>query len=364
MKFAFITDENISNAFISLEKIEKVYLKSLENIIEGDIDVFVLSSKIVKFETLLSFCNKTRAKIFYIVSKKDMKYYYKEHLNSLNIYYLPYYFSPNQVLEEVCQYSIENYVPPKKNIIAFFGATEKVGTTNIAQGVSEYLSNYLGLKIFLCFLNGYPSMDYVNEKNIPGGIDSIKINLANDLLTTSDLKNACYQNNNLTIKPSIKNFLYRRHFEPAYIEKLFNVARMEHNIIIADCGSNIELPLVLGALKSACNIYLVTTPQISSLNRFLVNSEFLNIMNITSYDIVLNKYTNDSLSNPDKIIKNYNSKVISCIPYVDYSWNSELLKQTIYKAGKRKYCRAIELLADKVLFDLDIEISRQKRKIL
>lgn len=175
------------------------------------------------------------------------------------------------------------------NLYSFHGADHKVGTTMTAQSVAESISTaYPNLKILLIAMNGRESAEYFREA--PMGIDSIKFHIDNKMITGEDFLKACTHKGNFYIMTGISNEAEVRYYHPDMAKYLLEEAASEFDLVIADCGNELDNGLAVGALSVSVEVLFVTAQQETAIRRYERNRKLFSDLGIGVSVFIINKY--------------------------------------------------------------------------
>jgi Flp pilus assembly CpaE family ATPase len=256
-------------------------------------DCLIISDHILGYNDLINMLNNEQVKannIFYMVSSdhnenqvNSIKYV----LKSKNVNVIPPRLTSNQILDKVCE-TLKIDLIANSNVITFFGADSKVGTTITAQAIAECLANNTILNVGFLNLSGQPSFDYIPGPTDEYGIDQIKTKIFNFILTIEELKSAMITNGNLSILPSVKTLTDLRYYKPKHIEYLINLAASHFDVVIADAGYYPNSGLYIGALNATKQRYMVATQQEACRKTFeLIKNQILDVLDIDTSTIML-----------------------------------------------------------------------------
>lgn len=289
-------------------------------------------------------------------------------LESRGINIIPPKLTLNQIVERIVN-QVVPYAVNHKNIITFYGADSKVGTSMIAQGVSELLAEQSKKKILYLTLDGTPGLSYIKLRNQDStlGLDNIKVKLINEILTPTELLDTCIQRDNLYILRGANYILDIRHYSPDVIEYLIQLAAENFTAVIIDSGSNIDSGMTIAALNSTVYKYLVTTQQSKSKENFIrIKSQVFDILGIDPKDfmIVVNKHINDNLlDTPAQIAEQYKMTLAGYIPYLDLlGWQAEYDRKNLIHYGNSDYVNAINEIVKLIATQLQIPLSNEHEK--
>ena len=249
------------------------------------------------------------------------------------------------------------------NLFSFYGADHKVGTTMIAQSVAEIISaNHPNLKILLIAMNGRESTEYIRES--PIGIDSMKFHIDNKMITGEDFLKTCTHKGNFYIMAGISNEMEERYYHPEMAKYLLEEVVPEFDLVIADCGNQLDNGLAVGTISVAEEVFLVVTQQESVLRRYEKNRKTLDDMSIVISVFIINKYYEpDSFGLPyiasrlgfekDKFLK---------VETAGYSHQAEIDYKTLLEYKNEGYLQDIIAIANDILNKNGFtEIQRQRK---
>lgn len=254
-----------------------------------------------------------------------------------------------------------------KNVITFFGADSKVGTTMIAHSVAEALAKITDIKIGLLFLNDRPSTYYIKKSEICG-LDDIKIKLFNNILHSEEIVEACIkEENDLYLLPGVDYIPEIRQYHPEHIRKLIDLASEKFNLIIIDAGSSIDSGLAIASLTSTNNKFLVTTQQDNARNNYQrIESQVFKKLNINENEfmLIINKYIKSPYIYTEKQIANlFNLILATHVPYMDLmGWQSEAENKTLLHYGNESYNNQIYKIAKLIVEQANIPYKTEKQK--
>ncbi|OEF99450.1 hypothetical protein BHF71_09060 [Vulcanibacillus modesticaldus] len=346
---------------------------SINNTLE-DLDeskILVISDREISYNELFHFFEmkknypKNNQQIFYILS--DV---YREQITdniisigkTRSITIIPPKLTTSQIVRKVLEKVFPDINDESKNIITFFGADSKVGTTMIAQSTAEMLANRTDLKIGLLFLNGNPSTNYLMVKR-KTGLDYIKIKLINNILKPEEMIESCYKSReNLYVLPGIDYLLDVRYYHPENVERLIQLANEKFNLVIIDAGSNIDSGLAIAALNATKYKYLVTTQQeITRKNFERLENQIFKRLQIESgeFMLVVNKYLKSRhIYSASQIADLYKMMLATYIPHLEFlGWQAEYDHKTLLNYDNEDYNRQIEQLSKIIANQIQISFK-------
>lgn len=358
-------DATLINKFKGIEYFNKFKISNdLKNF--KDIDILIISDTLVDVNKLLGAREKELKHInyvFYMVSNENYKHNLNDIFSANNINMIPPKLTTSQILEKVCQLTIDE-MNSEKNIITFFGADAKVGTTQIALSVAERIAEKTDLKVFLASLNGKINDDYIDITS-DFNLDTIKVKLASKILNVSELINVCIKKGNLFILKGANSILEVRHYTPEYIEYLLQLVSSEFDVIIIDAGSNIELGMTIGSLNSTNYRYLVTTQQESAFKNYkrLDQQVLSKYLKIEDFLMIVNKYVDEPmLYTPYQLGQMYDNTLVSTLPYLSWGWQSEKDKKSLLNYNDTEFIKGIDKIVKLIAKQLHFKYQEEEQK--
>lgn len=376
MKILLISGNNILKQ--GFEKVEYINVKVANDLKEQDnYEIIIISDEKINYNDLVctidnndskNYKGKSQKKIYYVLFGE----YSELVLNNIEIMCKTKnikIFKPSSTIQTIVNEVILDIMPglvkKNNNVVTFYGADSKVGTTMIAQSVAEIVGGMTEIKIGLFFLNERPSIYYL-KKNEICGLDNIKIKLLNNILSSEEIEEACIKmEGNLFVLPGVEYIPEIRQYHPNHISRLIKLASKNFDLIIIDAGSNIDSGLAIAALTSTSNRYLVTTQQeIVRKNYQRIESQVFTKLNLNEKDfmMVINKYINSSSIYSVKQVANlYNLMLATYIPNLDIlGWQSEIDNKSLLHYRNETYNTQIYKLARLILEQVNIPYKKEK----
>lgn len=180
----------------------------------------------------------------------------------------------------------------EKKVFAFHGAEYKVGSTMLTQSIAQMIANgKKDKKVLLLFLNGRRSTDYCRED--PESIEAVRASIDNKMLTLEEFMRTCHQSENLYMLAGVCRLFEQRLYGPQMSEYLIDLVREAFDLILIDCGNELDNGLALGALRRSDVRLLVVTQQESVLARYEALRSTYEMLKISYQKIIVNKYIQD-----------------------------------------------------------------------
>lgn len=249
------------------------------------------------------------------------------------------------------------------NLFTFHGADHKVGTTMVSQSVAETISaHHPNLKILFIGMNGRESSEYFMET--PVSIDVMKFHIDNRMVDGGDFLKTCTHKGNFYIMAGISNETEARYYHPDMAKYLLEEAAPEFDLVIADCGNELDNGLAVGALAQSEEIFLIAAQQESALRRYERNRKVLEELGIGISKYIVNKYFEQDpysisyIANRLEVEKDRVMRICSA----GYSRQAESDCKTLLEFKNEDYQRDVAVLANEILKKNGFaEIQRQRK---
>jgi hypothetical protein len=233
----------------------------------------------------------------------------------------------------------------------------------IAQSVAETIAGKSqNRRILYLSLNGRESTEYVREA--PASIDTIKNHISNKMINGRDFLRTCKCMNNLYMLAGISNELEERHYYPEMSIYLLEEVSPEFDIVIADCGNNIDNGLAVGALTVSKEILYVITQQESVLKRCEKLNETYRSLGLEIAAYLANKYDEQDpysltyLADRLHVEKEHLWKIESA----GYARQAEMEYKTLLEYKNEKFIKDILEISNHILNKSGYEIIEKPRK--
>ncbi len=348
-------DLELINAFKDIPSLA-VKTIQLDSINDSGADVLIVSNKIIDLRNLLTIKN-TNKKCFYLSDDgdlDDLKKIDSGVLSLREVIIVP----PKRTVSQIQEFILNNIleVDSENNVFTFFGTDSKVGTTSIAQLIAINLAKrHKNKSVIMLFLDGQTGFDWIDSKYTKYCLADIKVALRNNLLTSANLKENCYQYapNLFMLKGeiAIKDNVYYHQNE---INSLINLCKDNFDFVIVDAGNtmNLQLRMTYSALINSDNKILVTDQLNKSYEMYIKGkNQILEDLKIDDFKfIILNKYIkNNILFKKEEIIDKYELAIVSTLPYIEFYYQAASEKnismfetEKIYKEGINTVVEYIE----------------------
>lgn len=279
--------------------------------------------------------------------------------------------SIGQIAERIIRRVFPEGAIKKDNVVVFFGADAKAGTTMVSLDVSKKFEAGSRRKVLFISLSDNPAGMYLKTPDLEQvAMDEIKIKVLNKMLAPEELVGACIKQGNLHILQGPKYIPDRRYYQPEHIEFLIEIGSQIADLIVIDAGSNIERGLTIGALKASKYRYLVTTQQEVPLKRYeVIENDILRVIQIKPQEfmLVINRYI-DGISqySEERVAERYKMHLAASIPdLANMGWQAEIDKQSLLSIAGEEYRFKIQQLCvlmsnqTGLPFEPDIEMKKK-----
>ncbi|MGD9678946.1 MAG: hypothetical protein AB7V16_11450 [Vulcanibacillus sp.] len=357
-KIGFITnDSELISGFRNEDHFQNFNIfNKLSELENTDLDVVVISDKLVSFNDLINYDVNIKY-VFYLVSNENYTKSYTDVLTSKGYIYVPPKLTTRQIIENITSKLLQNVKSVNNNVICFFGADNKVGTTMISYSVAEKIAEDKKLNVLLLFLDGKQGCDYTQNVNFYGSLDNMKIKLFNRILSISELKETAVNVGTLSVLKGTSSLTDRRHYHPEHIEYLIDLASKYYDVIIIDAGSNIELGMTIGALNASSLKFLISDQNEKTITNFnYINDQALLKLDIKDFLLIVNKcIDNPYLLQPNQISTLLNSPLFCTINYEEVFWQSDKEKKSLIKYNKDNFNKSINKITSLIGFKVGYE---------
>ncbi len=345
MRIGLITEINETLMFSHNGIPEETFVFQSLNDIHMQIDLLIMDNKLVPMDSLIKYIDQQSEimKYVFILSEKNPSIK-NTILRNKGVFIIPPMLTEKQVASKIYRILYGGEEGEKSNIITFFGADSKVGTSMIAQSVAEKLSENEGLKVLLIILDGSPGMDYVLKFEESLSIDTVRAKVINHILSNNELIDVCTELDKLYILQGTQSLLYRKYYQPEHIESLLRQLADIFDVVVVDGGSNVELGMTIGALNSSCHKFLIVTQQSTCLRHYKqIQSQILSKLEIKDFCMIINKYiNNEQLFDKHRLSHEYEAPHMCSVPYSEFNLQAEIERCTIQKYQESEYIEAIK----------------------
>lgn len=356
-----------------LKEIKTMSVKSItqEEINESDVDILVISNRIISLNKLLTI-KTTNSKCFYLSDVDDINLIEKLDQSILDIKKICI-VPPKRTIEQIKEFLINSIYKTnnENNVFSFFGTDSKVGTTSIAQAVAINLSKrHKNKKTLMLFLDGQTGFDWVENSYIKSSLSDIKVALKNNFLTISNLKENCYQYTpNLYLLKGEVNIEEDVFYHQNDINALIEICKENFDFVIIDSGNILNLPLRMtySALINSDNKILITDQLPKSYWMYIKGKEqVLDKLKIGDFKfLVLNKYMhNNILPKKEDIADKYLLPIISVLPYLDYYYQAAAEKSISMFETEKSYKSGILAIVQYIEKKCGLVVEENTKKSL
>jgi cellulose biosynthesis protein BcsQ len=249
------------------------------------------------------------------------------------------------------------------HLISFHGTDHKVGTTMITQSVAEIIAGSCpDLKILFLAMNGRDSADFFREAT--AGIDTMKFHIDNRMVSGEEFLKTCTHKGNHYMMAGITNETEARYYMPTMAAYLLEEVVPEFDLVLSDCGNDLDNGLAVGTLQISGEIYLVAAQQESSLRRLEKTRTLMQDLRIDISGYLINKYQEQDpyglayLSGRMEAMKDQLIKISAS----EYSRQAEQEYRTLLEYRNEAYKTDILSLANQILIKQGIPEIKKQRK--
>ncbi len=340
-----------------------------------DAEIIVISEKMISYEKVQATVagnknmNNKKSKVFFIYS-------YDYDINILNnmkvicrlsgIELISSKLTEEKIVDKILKIR-SSEANELDNVITFFGADNKVGTTMLSHSVAEMLAKHTDVSVGLLCLNSNPSMEYV-KNDLETGIDNLKIKLFNNILEEDELVNACIKEvESLYILPGVKYSPDAKLFHPKHIKDLIKMAANKFDLVLIDAGGEIDSGLAIASIQLAKTRYLVVTQQEAVRKKYKrIESQVLNGLGIDvkQFMLVVNKYIHsDFMYTSQQLGSLYGTILATVVPHADfYGWKAEIEQKTLLHYGLKNYNNQIDYLCKIISMQIKLPYRLETRE--
>ncbi|WP_324823734.1 hypothetical protein [Sinanaerobacter sp. ZZT-01] len=255
-----------------------------------------------------------------------------------------------------------------KNLIAFHGSDHKAGTTMISQSVAELIAkNRKEIKVLWIVLGLGDGREYKNA--VSRSLEDFRLQIYSHILSSEEVTAAAKLSKNLFMLGGIKNFSEQRLYFPEHAKYFLECIMDEFDLIIADCGNDIDNGLAIGALENAALLYMMIPQKESGLHQYEIKSDFYSRLKLNQTSMILSHFYDE-----DPITLHYTAKRLG-IPYEDIfkvqesgvGRQAERDKKNLLFYDDTNYKKDIFRIADSILRHcelgcLDMETGKRKKR--
>lgn len=237
-----------------------------------------------------------------------------------------------------------------KNLIALHGSDHKVGTTMISQSIAELISkNRKDIKLLWVVFGTGDGKDYANH--VSESVEGFRLQLNSRILTCAEVMRACKQSENLFMLGGISSFLEKRNYFPETASFFLECVGDAFDLIIADCGNEVDNGLALGALENCSVLYFILSQRESAIRGFEKQLAIYKRLGIEGAAMVVNHFQEEDPFTLEYIEKRLTVSHHSLFKVQDagYGRQAEVDRKTLLFYGERPYMQDIWLIADSIL---------------
>lgn len=234
-------------------------------------------------------------------------------------------------------------------LIVFHGADYKVGTTMVAQSVSELVAKkYPNSKVLRIAMNNRRGCDFI--RNPTPSIEGFKKSLESGALIGEPLFRRYHIKENLYGISGLEKEINHRQYFPDDAFKIIKSIEKQFDFIIVDSGCDIDNGLVLGSLlMEGINLFVLTQNE-SVLYRWEQQQAIYKSLSINFDNFIVNKYDNAHPYSLSYIKERLNLQegTYHKILFSSYGNRGEWEKKSLVQYGGNSYKNQILAIAKKL----------------
>jgi len=235
-------------------------------------------------------------------------------------------------------------------IVSFFGADHKCGCSQISQCTAEKIAtSHPELKVLLIHAEEKIGDDF--SPNLGESIERIKPYIKGKLYDTEELLSKSNYLKNLYIIGGANELGSASIFHPDLASSFITEMKKLFDIILCDCGADLDHGLSLGSLFSADKLYIVYTQSESSIKRFEWMKCLFDKLELDTSHVIINKYTKRSPYD----IKYFENRLglqtenITTICKAEDGDMAEILEKSLLGFRNKAFSKDITILSEEIL---------------
>ena len=177
----------------------------------------------------------------------------------------------------------------KGRLFAFHGCDRKVGTTMVAASTAKLLAKALHpAEVLFVALNG--TDDLACSKDREATIETIKTRIDNGLMTGEEIMDICGRNEELYTLGGVSGVTAHRNYSVGFSQNLISRALDRFDVIVADCGNEVDCSLCVGCLECGGSNIMVMNQNETSLVRYEGSQVVYKSLGIDFDSCIINRY--------------------------------------------------------------------------
>ncbi|MBA2176827.1 hypothetical protein H0266_18265 [Halobacillus locisalis] len=334
--------------------------------------VLLISDKDVNPEEL-SNIQSQHEYIFYLVTNSYSKPIEKNirslcHLNDITL--IPPRLTEEQIAERVFT-TINPEAEKENNVVSFLSTASNIGVTTLTLNVAHSFAKHSKAKIGVLLLNAWESGEVLLPNFTGSYLNDIKGKLSNKLLDSDEEFRAIFHSyENMYVLGGNRNTRLERLFNKEEISYLIERAKKEFDIVLIDAGSHFDNALMIQVLEESSHKYIVSNQQPKVMNHWKrVNRTILEPLGYSKEEfmLIINEYNaNNSLQNATDITKEFETMLLTTIPWSSYGAVSEADSKFLYDFNDAPFNESIDHIMKAISRENDIPLEEvvKKRKSL
>lgn len=329
----------------------------------------IISDKVIGYEEISKEDFNDHEYVFYLLSndytaKREKNIQNICNSNEINL--LPSRLVEEQILERILEV-INPYEIKEKNIISFLSVGQNVGVTSLTVNVAKSLSIHTKSKVGVLLLNAWDSGEGFLPQFKGKHLNEIKGKLSNRLLDNEDeFLSVFHQYDNMYVLGGNKSVRLERLYTKDEIHYLIQKAQEYFDVVLIDSGSHFDNANMIQSLEESQFRYVVVNQQPKLINKWNnLKQSLFQPLGYTDDDFMLliNQYKEKGmLRTATEITKEYNSMMLTTIPYSKYGTASENDDKFLYDYEDVGFNEAIDHIMKAIARETDLEFKQFEKK--
>jgi MinD-like ATPase involved in chromosome partitioning or flagellar assembly len=177
------------------------------------------------------------------------------------------------------------------------------------------------------------------------------------MLTLTEFMQICYRSGNLYMLAGVRRLFEQRLYGPQMSEYIIDLVRDAFDLILIDCGNELDNGLALGALRRSDVRLLIVTQQESVLARYEALRSTYEMLKITYQKIIVNKYIQDDPHDASYLAKRMqrHKNDMIAVFLAKYARQAEIDYRTLLEYNEAGFREGIRAAAEAVLEEAGLE---------
>lgn len=228
-------------------------------------------------------------------------------------------------------------------LLILWGADHKVGTSMLAQSCAEIQARTNENVLLLTFSTN-PGDDFFKTET--HSIEALRSRLSCGLITKDNIRSYTQKGNGIYKLNGLINPRSMYGFTPKMAADLINIATRAFDKVIIDCGTGLDNPLALTALKYSRDIIYIFSQQESSVRRFELLEERISELGLVPKKAVINKFLKGDKYSPSYISQRTGipQSMFKSVSESEFGIQAEADRNTLLYYGDKQFEKDIKNL--------------------